>query len=128
MLLVGEWEGRSFRREPWVVVVLRAGEKARGEEGDGLPGRDELAMNLSRKCCSQSAAGMVFAKHLLDRGGRVGLVVFARLFRLWDSRRKADCVSVWFLRRQCFGFCLMQRQWQCEGYMYILDKQRTSRQ
>lgn len=46
----------------FVVRLRRAGETGElwGEDGVGLEGREELAMNLSRKCCSQSAEGMVW--------------------------------------------------------------------
>jgi hypothetical protein len=44
-----------------VLVLQRAGDEFRGvgDVGLGLEARDELARNLSRKCCSQSAEGMV---------------------------------------------------------------------
>jgi hypothetical protein len=43
-----------------VLVLQRAGDEFRGvgDVGLGLEARDELARNLSRKCCSQSAEGM----------------------------------------------------------------------
>jgi hypothetical protein len=43
-----------------VLVLQRAGDEFRGvgDVGLGLDARDELARNLSRKCCSQSAEGM----------------------------------------------------------------------
>jgi len=41
------------------VEFQRAGDEFRGVEAAGLEDLDELAMNLSRKCCSQSAEGIV---------------------------------------------------------------------
>jgi hypothetical protein len=43
-----------------VLVLQRAGDEFRGvgDVGLGLDALDELARNLSRKCCSQSADGM----------------------------------------------------------------------
>ena len=51
------WKSLCF-----VVRLRRAGETGElwGEDGVGLEGREELAMNLSRKCCSQSAEGMAW--------------------------------------------------------------------
>jgi hypothetical protein len=41
------------------VEFQRAGDEFRGVEAAGLEDLEELAMNLSRKCCSQSAEGIV---------------------------------------------------------------------
>jgi hypothetical protein len=41
------------------VELQRAGDEFRGVDAAGLEDLEELAMNLSRKCCSQSAEGIV---------------------------------------------------------------------
>ena len=41
------------------VMVRRAGDEVLGCDDAGLAGLEEPAMNLSRKCCSQSEEGMV---------------------------------------------------------------------
>lgn len=53
----GIWASRLCRGDE----VQRAGDEFRGIEavGLGLEDLEELARNLSRKCCSQSAEGMV---------------------------------------------------------------------
>jgi len=61
-LLVFRGIWKSFCRD---IEFQRAGDEVRGVDelglgiGLGLDDLDELAMNLSRKCCSQSAEGMV---------------------------------------------------------------------
>ena len=41
------------------VMVRRAGDEVLGWDDAGLAGLEEPAMNLSRKCCSQSEEGMI---------------------------------------------------------------------
>ena len=44
------------------VIFRRAGDEVLGCDDEGLAGLEEPAMNLSRKCCSQSEEGMVVGR------------------------------------------------------------------
>lgn len=74
-LLVGEVVGEG---DPFLLFELGrviVGEKALGEDGEGLLGREELARNLSRKWDSQSVEGIVVLFFVEFGGLGVSLVL-----------------------------------------------------